>query len=190
LHIIAAMQTAIPTARRRSKAAASTQTKRVAARAKQAAALRVASGEDRFGEPASLGGEPMACKVSARDTGGAMCAFEFTGKSGGPMHLHEQQDEWVYVLDGDFYFLVGGQRIRARSGDSVFIPRNTPHVWANMSGRPGRVLNVYQPAGNIEDFFRAASKLKATLTSADLPALHRLFNTHGVDLLGPPLMAS
>src|SRR4051794_4909424 len=170
------MKTATPTARRRSKPAASTGTGRRAARTKRPAALHVTAGDDQFGEPISLGGEPMVCKVSSRDTGGAMCAFEFTGKSGGPLHLHEAQDEWIYVLDGDFYFQVGDQRLRARSGDSVFIPRNTPHVWANMSGRPAKVLNVYQPAGTIESFFREASKLKGMPTAADLPTLHRMFN--------------
>jgi quercetin dioxygenase-like cupin family protein len=152
--------------------------------------VRVAASEDRFDEPFDLGGEPMHCKVSARDTGGAMCAFEFTGKSGGPLHLHEEQDEWIYVIDGDFYFLVGNERIRARTGDTVFIPRRVPHVWACMTGRPGKILNVYQPAGNIEAFFREASKLKGMPTAADLPVLHRMFAAHGLDLLGPPLMPS
>ena len=41
----------------------------------------VAAGTDRFGEEIKLGGEPNHCKVSARDTNGAMCVFEFTGAS-------------------------------------------------------------------------------------------------------------
>src|SRR6202161_850839 len=48
----------------------------------------VAAGEDRFGEHIKLGGEPNDCKVSARDTDGAMCVFEFTGGNSGPRHLH------------------------------------------------------------------------------------------------------
>ena len=31
-----------------------------------------------------------------------MCVFEFTGMSGGPRHLHHDQDEWVYVVNGEF----------------------------------------------------------------------------------------
>src|ERR1700704_3711963 len=40
-----------------------------------------AAGKDRFGEHIKLGGEPNDCKVSGLDTNGAMCVFEFTGKS-------------------------------------------------------------------------------------------------------------
>src|SRR3984957_17588591 len=43
------------------------------------AGFSVASGDDRFGKRIKLGGEPLDCKVSARDTDGAMCVFELTG---------------------------------------------------------------------------------------------------------------
>src|SRR5690349_11643522 len=43
------------------------------------AGFSVAAGDDRFGERVKLGGQPNDCKVSSRDTHGAMCAFEFTG---------------------------------------------------------------------------------------------------------------
>src|SRR5438270_5066799 len=84
----------------------------------------VAAGDDRFGERIQLGGEPNDCKVSAQDTGGAMCVFEFTG-SGWPRHLHYDQDEWIYVIEGEFDFLVGQdkKRFRASAGESVFLPR-------------------------------------------------------------------
>src|SRR5262249_15160942 len=44
----------------------------------------VPAGRDRFDEEIKLGGETLDCKVSAKDTQGAMCAFEFT--SGWPRH--------------------------------------------------------------------------------------------------------
>src|SRR4051812_2017182 len=61
----------------------------------------VAAGKDRFNKPIKLGGtggEPNNCKVSGKDTDGAMCVFEFTGVGGGPPHLHHDQDEWIYVV--------------------------------------------------------------------------------------------
>src|SRR5882757_7946808 len=70
----------------------------------------VAAGNDRFGERVKLGGEPMDCKVSARDTDGALCVFEFTGGGGGPRHLHYEQDEWIYVISGEFNFEIGDRR--------------------------------------------------------------------------------
>ena len=73
----------------------------------------VAAGDDRFSEHIKLNGHsPNDCKVSAQDTAGATCVFEFTGRSGGPRHLHYEQDEWIYVLAGEFHFQVGEKRFR------------------------------------------------------------------------------
>src|SRR5437667_12713116 len=88
----------------------------------------IAAGDDRFGEHIILGpkdarGEPIDCKVSAKDTAGAMCAFEFNCHAGGPKHLHHDQDEWIYIIDGQFEFYVGKKQFRLGAGECVFIPR-------------------------------------------------------------------
>jgi DNA-binding transcriptional MerR regulator len=151
----------------------------------------VAAGKDRFGEHIEFAGEPNDCKVSAQDTGGAMCVFEFTGGSCGPRHLHYNQDEWIYVIDGEVEFEVGDKRFRAGAGESVFIPRKVLHVWACVSGKPGKIINVYQPAGRMEEFFRELGKYngKPYVHEALLfDEFRRLFRDHGMDLLGPPLL--
>jgi DNA-binding transcriptional MerR regulator/quercetin dioxygenase-like cupin family protein len=162
------------------------------------AGFSVAPGKDRFDEGIKLGGEPNDCKVSARDTDGAMCVFEFSGSGGGPRHLHQEQDEWIYVIDGEFAVEVGKKRFRLVAGESVFVPRQISHVWGSVSEKPGKIINVYQPAGTIEEFFREVSKVKNlpsreqvvknTYTEAQKSALHELFKAHGMDLLGPPLV--
>ena len=99
----------------------------------------VAAGDDRFGEHIVLGGplgEPIDCKVSAKDTGGAMCIFEFNCHSGGPRHLHYDQDEWIYVIEGEFDFYVGKQHLRLGPGGCAFIPRKVSHVWACAGDKP------------------------------------------------------
>ena len=152
----------------------------------------VAAGKDRFGEHIQVGGEPSDCKVSAEDTKGAMCVFELTGGMwAGPRHLHHDQDEWIYVIDGEFQFEVGGQRFNAGPGESVFIPRKAPHVWACVSGQPGKIINVYQPAGKMEEFFRELGKYSGkpyVHEALSIDELRRLFHDHGMDLLGPPLL--
>src|SRR5262245_38712639 len=161
----------------------------------------VAAGEDRFGEHIKLGGpggEPSDCKVSGKDTDGAMCVFEFTGASGGPPHLHHDQDEWIYVVDGEFEFQVGNQRFRLSAGESVFMPRKVAHMWGCVSRQPGKIINVYQPAGKMEEFFRELGKppkdlitaeqvIEKTYTEEQVKSLRRLFEAHGMDLLGPGL---
>jgi DNA-binding transcriptional MerR regulator len=158
----------------------------------------VGRGKARFDEEITLGGEPNDCKVSAQDTGGAMCVFEFTGSGGGPPHLHHEQDEWIYVLDGEFAFQVGEKRLRLSAGESIFLPRKVPHVWASVGKRPGKVINTYQPAGKMESFFRAVGSAKnlpteedvinKTYTEEQVKFLHQLFSEHGLKLLGPPML--
>jgi DNA-binding transcriptional MerR regulator len=162
------------------------------------AGFSVAAGNDRFGEHIKLGGEWNDCKVSSQDTKGAMCIFEFTGTGGGPRHLHHKQDEWIYVIDGELDFVVGAERLRLTAGESIFIPRKTAHLWTCMSGRPAKIINVYQPAGKMEEFFREVSTFKnlptredvinKTYTEEQVQALDRLFSGHGMDLLSPPLI--
>ena len=153
----------------------------------------VAAGKDRFGDPIKLGGrggEPMDCKVSGQDTNGALCVFEFNCKSGGPRHQHHEQDEWIYVIDGEFEFQVGEKRFRIGASESVFIPRKVPHVWACVSGKPGKIINMYQPGGKMEDFFRELGKYDGKPYVHEVLSIdefRRLFHDHGMDLLGPPL---
>jgi DNA-binding transcriptional MerR regulator/quercetin dioxygenase-like cupin family protein len=160
----------------------------------------VAAGKDRFNEQIKLGGpggEPNDCKISGKDTDGAMCVFEFTGASGGPPHLHHDQDEWIYVVEGEFEFHVGNKRFHLSAGESVFMPRKVAHMWGCVSGKPGKIINVYQPAGKMEDFFRELGKppkdlitaeqmVEKTYTEEQVKSLGRLFEAHGMDLLPPP----
>jgi DNA-binding transcriptional MerR regulator/quercetin dioxygenase-like cupin family protein len=160
----------------------------------------VAAGKDRFNERIKLGGpdgEPNDCKVSGKDTGGAMCVFEWTVTGGGPPHLHHDQDEWIYVVEGEFEFHVGNKRFRLSAGESVFMPRKVKHMWGSVSGKPGKIINVYQPAGRMEEFFRELGKpprdlitaeqmIEKTYTKEQVKSLHRLFETHGMDLFPPP----
>ena len=161
------------------------------------AGFSVAARDDRFGEHIKLGGEPIDCKVSAKDSEGALCIFEFSGSGGGPPHVHHEQDEWVYVIEGKFEFVVGKKRLRVGPGESVFIPRKVAHMWGCIDGKPGRIINVYQPAGKMEGFFREIGKpfkdlptreqmVNKTYTLEQVESLRRLFEAHGMDLLPPP----
>jgi DNA-binding transcriptional MerR regulator len=154
------------------------------------AGFKLASGEARFNEEVKLRGEPVDCKVSGRDTGGAMCVFEFTGSSSGPRRLHRDQDEWIYVVGGELMFVVGERQFRASAGESVFVPRQTARAWVSANGGPARIVDVYQPAGQMEEFFREVRKYNGG------PPIHEvlsfdefrgLFREHGMEVVGPPL---
>jgi quercetin dioxygenase-like cupin family protein len=151
--------------------------------ASDAGALRVASGTDRFGEHRGLGISAIDFKVATRD-GGDVFILEntFHAKGGPARHLHFDQDEWFYVLEGTFLFEVGQERIRLQSGDSLLAPRRVPHVWAYVGDGHGRILIVFSPAGKMEAFFR-----EVTRANAMPPQDPELLRAHGMELLGPPL---
>jgi DNA-binding transcriptional MerR regulator len=154
------------------------------------AGFTVRPGEDRFAEQINLRGEPSDCKVSARDTNGAMCIFEFSGAAGGPRHLHASQDEWIYVLDGEVEIAVGDRTFIAGEGQSVFIPRATPHAWIAAEGGRVRILDVFQPAGTMEEFYRELGRYNdgpPVHEVLQIDGLRQLFATHGMELVGPPL---
>jgi quercetin dioxygenase-like cupin family protein len=86
-----------------------------------------------------------------------MTAFEFNGTNSGPRHLHHDQDEWLYVVNGEFHFEVGSKRRHLVAGESIFLPPGIPHAWLTLTGKPGKVINVYQPAGKMEEFSRRSA---------------------------------
>ena len=150
----------------------------------------VAAGKGRFDERIQLGGEPHDCKVSSVDTHGAMSAFEFTGSGGGPRHLHHEQDEWIYVVDGELEIELDGARQRLSTGESIFIPRKVQHSWTSTGAHPARIIDVYQPAGKMEEFFRKLGSYRPEEPIHEVLTIdqfRRLFEEHGMDLTGPPL---
>jgi len=151
--------------------------------------FRVAAGGTRSDVGVELGGEPIDCKVSGRDSNAAMCVFEFAGSSDGPRHRHARQDEWIYVLAGEIDLELGKRKIRLGLGESVFVPRGVAHAWASASEQPARIIDVYEPAGSMESFFEAVGKYSQPPIheALGLDGLRRLFAAHGMDIVGPPL---
>ncbi|HEY1848583.1 MAG TPA: cupin domain-containing protein [Opitutaceae bacterium] len=155
---------------------------------RDARGFRVGSGEDRSaGELLIMGGK-FDLKVSTKDTTGDLLIYDTTRQSrGGPaLHRHFSQDEWFYVLRGQFVFRVGEDTLRLGPGDSAFAPRMTPHVWAMVGEGPGQLLVLFQPAGSMEDFFHQMSRLGPGIPK-DQEVFRKLWADHGQEMLGPPL---
>jgi quercetin dioxygenase-like cupin family protein len=146
-------------------------------------ALRVPAGEDRFGEHRGLGISAINFKVTPQESNGLLILENTFQSKGGPArHLHHDQDEWFYAIEGEFIFEVGQERIRLNPGDSLLAPRKVPHVWAYVGDTRGRILIAFMPAGKMEAFFREVTKANAMP-----PQDPELWRTHGMELLGPPL---
>ncbi len=153
----------------------------------------VGAGKDRFNEGFTHHGTKIDCKVSGKDTGGAMCVLE-VNNTGWPRHVNRDQDEWIYVIDGEVELEIGKKRLHLSPRESMFIPRNVEHSWGSASAK---ILNTYQPAGKIEEFVQALAKykglptreqaIKKSYTAEQRDGLMRLFEAHGMTVTGPPL---
>jgi DNA-binding transcriptional MerR regulator len=155
----------------------------------------VAAGQDRFHDGFNRHGTTVDCKVSGKDTAGAMCVLE-VNNTGWPRHVNRDQDEWIYIVDGEVELEIGKKRFHLGTRESMFIPRNIEHAWAAVSA-PARILNTYQPAGKMEEFFQALAKfeelptseqaLEKSYTPQQIDGLKRVFEAHGMTVTGPPL---
>jgi mannose-6-phosphate isomerase-like protein (cupin superfamily) len=125
-------------------------------------------------------------KVSTLDTDGGLSVAEITSldKGGPARHLHHEQDEWFYVLEGEYVIEVGDERYEPGPGDSLLAPRKVAHAWAHVGEGTGRLIAALQPAGEIEAFFEDLAKLGGT---PEREELSRVFSSHGLQLVGPPL---
>lgn len=134
-----------------------------------------------------LEGDTFDCKVATKDTNGDIYVFESTRiKEGGPNHhYHFTQDEWWYVLQGEFLIKVGETVYKAKAGDSVFGPRMIPHSFAKVGEGEAKLLMFFQPAGKMEEFFTKMSQgLGKNLTEAERDKFRE---DHGFKRVGPPI---
>lgn len=156
-----------------------------------ARAFKVNRGEARFGVSYKMKGvtlNTLDIKISGKDTENELAVFEQTGltpKGGPPLHIHLYQDEWFYVMEGEYLFQVGNEKYKMQPGDTIFLPRNVQHAFVQLTQK-GKILVSYLPAGRIEAFF-------ALTDTWSLPpsqqVIAKAFADHDMKVVGPPLQA-
>jgi len=151
--------------------------------------FKIDSGEGRIHGHLKLKGvnaNILDLKVSGKDTNGGLAIFEQTSLSQGrgtPLHIHPLQDEVFYVIEGEYYFNVGNEKFRLGVGDSIFMPRNVPHAWTQVSEK-GKMTVIFQPAGKMEEFFVTMAALK---TEPSPEEIAKIFVENEMRVVGPPL---
>lgn len=154
--------------------------------------FKVNSGEARFGTHYKMKGvtlNTLDIKISGKDTNNELAVFEQTGQTpygGPPMHIHMEQDEWFFVIEGEYLFECGGNKFNMKAGDTLFLPRNVPHAFIQLSEKAKTIVS-YMPAGKMEDFFAVTDKWTAPPTKAEIA---KVFADHGMKVVGEPLKAN
>jgi quercetin dioxygenase-like cupin family protein len=119
--------------------------------ATQLAPLHMRSGE---GKALWGPGDMYTFLVTGEETGGTVFAMEGRVPPGGgpPLHVHDREDETLYILEGDCEVQIGDDRVLASTGDFVWMPRGTAHRFRNTGTEQMRLILTFTPAG-IELFF-------------------------------------
>ena len=149
----------------------------------------VKSDEARFGDRLKMKGitvNILDLKISSADTNGDVSVFVQTGvtpKGGPPLHVHPNQDEWFHVIEGEYKFQVGDDVHLLSVGDTIFLPRNVPHAFGQLSEK-GKMMVTYMPAGKMESFFKVTDKWTLPPTKEEVT---KAFEDHDMKIVGPPL---
>lgn len=151
--------------------------------------FKVRAGEARFGSSYKMKGvtlNTLDIKISGTDTEGALAVFEQTGltpNGGPPLHIHPHQDEWFYVLEGEYRFQVGEEVHELKKGDTIFLPREVPHAFIQLTDQ-AKVIVSYLPAGKMESFFKATNDWTSPPSRDEII---QVFADHGMKVVGPAL---
>ena len=100
-----------------------------------------------------------------------------------PPHVHPEQDEYIYVLDGRIDLLLDGRKNAAATGDLVRMPRGIPHAFFNNSGKPATALFWAAPAGRLVELYR---RIHNVASPAEVVKIAR---DYGV-FFGPPVSSA
>ncbi|MBY0112410.1 MAG: cupin domain-containing protein [Phycisphaerales bacterium] len=138
------------------------------------------------GERLSIVGDVVRVLVDGGGSDGRVLVFEETVPPGGgpPLHRHGIDDEYFYILEGTFTFVLDGKRVTVGAGAFVTAPKRSLHTFMNSGATPGRLLVMTTPAG-LEAPFREAGAMKEQ-TPSNLAAAFAKFE---LSFEGPPLGA-
>ena len=147
---------------------------------------------DGEGEKRSFyGGGLITMKATTEETGGAFLLFEdqMVGGKTTPLHLHANEDETLYMLEGEILVHVDGDEHRVGPRGMVMVPRGIPHAFL-VTSATARMLTLLVP-GSSEAFYRGASIPAAANADPSGPvdfAKVREAAEHsgGMKVVGPP----
>jgi len=132
----------------------------------------------------------MTVKATSESTNGALSIIEATFAAGfsPPWHVHHREDEMMYVLEGDILFKCGDELFRGGPGSFVFLPRDIPHSFKNLSNKPGRWLVLGTPAGLDRFFVESGTPALAEGLNPLPPDFRKMAEVaarYGQEILGP-----
>ena len=146
------------------------------------------------GEAFWLLGMLQTIRIGRDDTDGQYGLLEIVVPTGlgSPWHVHPDEDEWFYVLDGELTFYVGDTRLSLQAGSFAFGPRGVPHTFIAEPPHGARALVGFQPMlfeGFLREVGVPAPERVVPPPMEGHPDMARLIPIaarNGFEILGPP----
>ncbi len=154
----------------------------------EAALVRHPGDSPAIGRP----GSTVEIRIRGEETGGAFALVESIlppATSGPPLHIHTNEDETFYILEGALLVQVGERQMTLTPGCVGYLPKGTAHTFCNPYAVPVRMLGLITPGG-FEHFFEESAALAAQTPPGappDMTALMALARKFGSIMVGPPL---
>ena len=119
--------------------------------------------------------------VAGSATGNRLALLEIKGSAGRGIvrHVHELEDEVVYVLEGELTFFIGEEVHCAQPGSCLILPRGIEHSYVVESGS-ARLLVAVTPAG-LEGLLEEVTRIDR----ADVERLITVAARYGITITGP-----
>jgi len=136
-------------------------------------------------------GTLMVIKAGTEETGGGFTLIEQVAPAGfrPPLHLHHDEDEAFYVLEGELEVTCGSKQWAAKPGSFIMLPRGIMHGFSVGGGSDARILQFTVPAG-FERFAIEVGEPASTMElpppgPPDIPKLLHAAAKHGLELSEP-----
>lgn len=111
-------------------------------------------------ETFSIPGTVFNHRVKCKDTGGVFSVIELITEPGMGVapHVHENEDELVYLLQGEIEVTLGDQTMRAVPGVMALLPRGISHGFTNIGTTPSIIIDTILP-GQFDNYFAELAAL-------------------------------
>ncbi|WP_336362029.1 cupin domain-containing protein [Halalkalicoccus salilacus] len=149
------------------------------------------------GEAVWFAGTLTIIKATGENTQGSFSMVEQLAPPGfgPPRHVHDEDDEMFYIIEGEAEFESGDLHTQAGPGTTVYLPHGTPHAWRTTEQT--RLIQLTFQTG-FEQFFiemgTPAERMELPPEPEEPPDVEAIMNRmselgekYGFELLGPPL---
>jgi quercetin dioxygenase-like cupin family protein len=146
-------------------------------------------GKAAFQSPAA---EDVVVRATGEETDGQYDMVEVTippGPAVTPLHVHHENDEAMYVIEGEVAVELGEEHRVLKTGAYAMAPRGLPHTYRNSGEEAARVLFVYTP-GNHWQYLEETGERGPVEDESDVEALIPVLEAYGIEMVGPPMDGS